>query len=161
MSSRDLKDCIPELAEAAIHIMEDYNAEFLAQKISIKPICTLRLTSEQLTLFNIGRVIEMVNGIPIVKSVDKRKVVTYIDGITKPSNHNPLPNQPLSRAVDFGAFCAGKYLTDTKYYEPLLELCRKYGLRSGWDFRASGRSIDLIKKDKKIFKDPPHCEIKG
>lgn len=159
MSSRDLKDCVPELAEAAMRIIEDYNAAHLLEKAVLKPICTLRLTSEQLALFKIGRVIEMVDGVPVVKSVDKRKVVTYIDGITKPSKHNPIPEQPLSRAVDFGVFIGGKYITDTKYYEPILDLARKHGVRSGWDFKDSGLTIAELKK-KAWFKDPPHIETK-
>jgi hypothetical protein len=160
MSSRDLNDCVPRLAEAAIKIVEDYNKMFLLEKAILKPICTLRLTSEQLALFKIGRIVEMVNGIPVVKKVFKGKTVTQIDGVTKPSKHNPIPTQPLSRAVDFGVFIGGKYITDTKYYEPLLELARKYNLRSGWDFRDSGLSIVEIKKKTSWFKDPPHCEVR-
>jgi hypothetical protein len=141
-------------------IVKEYNETFFQDKVIIKPICTLRLASEQLALFKIGRVVEMVNGIPVVKSVDNRKIVTKLDGIVKRSKHNPTPTQPLSRACDIGAFCGGKYLTDTKYYEPLLTLARKHNLISGWDFGQTGLTMAELKK-KKGFKDAPHLEIKG
>ena len=160
MSSRDPKDCVPELADLIPKIVADYNAIFLLEKAVLRPICTLRLASEQFALFKIGREIEMVDGVPVVKSVNKGKTVTQIDGITKFSKHNATPTQPLSRAVDFGVFIGGKYITDTKYYEPLLDLAKKYGLRSGWDFRDSGLSIPELKKKTAWFKDPPHIETK-
>lgn len=160
MASRKISDCVPELQEKIPLIVQEYNETYLQDNIIIKPICTLRSTAEQLSLFKIGRVVEMVNGIPVVKSVDNRKIVTKLDGITKLSRHNPTPKQPLSRAVDFGVFCGGKYLTEIKYYEPLLELARKHGLISGLDFGQTGKPLTWL-KNLRGFKDAPHMETKG
>lgn len=160
MPSRDLADCVPEFAHKIELIIKEYNETYFHDKAIIKPICTLRTAAEQLACFKVGRVVEMVNGIPVVKSINPKKIITKLDGIMKVSKHNPTVTQPLSRAVDFGVFIGGKYITDNDYYEPLLTLARKYDLISGWDFKQSGLSIAELKK-KKIFKDPPHIEMKS
>lgn len=160
MSSRLLADCVDQLALAAKAIIDDYNVIMSIEQLTLRPICTLRTAEEQLEAFKKGRKIEMVDGKPVVIEEHKGLVITYLDGITKVSKHNPTKEYPLSRAVDFGVFSKeGKYLTDNQYYKPLLDLARKYGLRSGWDFKDTGLPIDkLIKMPG--FKDPPHVEIK-
>lgn len=160
MSSRLLTDCVPKLAEAGKLICDDYNLQFAPDGLTCKPICTLRSTAEQLALFKKGRVVRMVDGLPVVDSENPEFIVTKLDGITKTSMHNPISTEPLSRAIDFGIFRDGKYITDDKYYEPLLGLANKYNLISGWDFGNTGDSIAKLKKNKK-FKDPPHVQIKG
>jgi hypothetical protein len=159
MASRSLLDCVPELVTASPLICNDYNALFVSQGFTLKPICTLRSSAEQLELFKHGRVVKMVNGVPVVVSVRSKLIVTKIDGITQFSKHNPTPLQPLSRAIDFGVFKGGSYITDDQYYEPLLDLARHYGLRSGWDFTNTGLPIEKAKR-LKVFIDPPHVEVK-
>ena len=160
MASRNILDAVPELQEKNLKIIEDYSAFFVGQGFILKPICVLRSCSEQFELFKKGRVVNLVNGLPVVVSENPRLFVTKIDGITKYSKHNPTPLQPLSRAIDYGVFKDGHYITDDQYYEPLLDLARKYNLRSGWDFNNTGLPIEQAKKIKE-FKDPPHCEIRG
>ena len=160
MSSRLITDCIPELFDINTSICTEYAALFISQGFTLKPICTLRSTAEQFELFKKGRVVNLVNGIPVVISENPRLFITKIDGITKYSKHNPTPLQPLSRAIDYGVFKDGHYITDDQYYEPLLDLARKYNLRSGWDFNNTGLPIEQAKKIKE-FKDPPHVEFKG
>ncbi len=160
MPSRDLNDCVPELAQKIELIIKEYNEMFFHEKAIMKPICTLRTAAEQLACFKVGRVIEMVNGIPVVKSVNPKKIITKLDGIVKRSKHNPTITQPLARAVDVGIFIGGKYITNIAYYEPLLELTRKHSLVSGWDFGQTGLPLAELKK-LKTFKDAPHIETKG
>lgn len=148
MASRDLKDAVPELEEKVPLIIADYQAQFSDRNLIV--ICTLRSTAEQQTLFAKGRT---------AAPLGVRYWVTKDDGITYPSKHNPIPGQPLSRAVDFGVIQAGRYIGDNTYYETLLDLARKYQLRSGWDFYDSGQPINVLKYNGK-FKDPPHVEIK-
>lgn len=159
MSSRSLSDCVDSLSLAASYIIEDYGRMMINDGLTLRPICTLRSAAEQLEAFKKGRVIEMVDGKPIVIEEHPGLIVTKIDGITKTSKHNPTNEYPLSRAVDFGVFNkAGKYLTDNKYYEPLLDLARKYNLITGWDFKQTGLPIEKLLKIPD-FRDPPHVQL--
>ena len=149
MASRNLSDCVPELQAKIPLIIKDYNTLFLDRTLFIT--CTLRSTLEQVQLFAVGRTRE-----PIGKSY----IVTWQDGLTRCSMHNPLPDQPLSRAVDLGVLIGGKYMGKDIYYRPLLDLARKYNLISGWDFRNSGLPMDQLIGDGH-FHDAPHIETKS
>jgi peptidoglycan L-alanyl-D-glutamate endopeptidase CwlK len=129
MASRDLKDCTTELQEKWPLIKRDI--ELANPTWVAKPICTLRSTDEQAELFQQGR-------------TKPGKIVTWIDGVTKIGAHNPIPGavEQKSRAIDVGIFVDGKYMTDNSYYKCLIDMCKKYDLKSGWDFG-----------------DPPHIEI--
>lgn len=149
MASRDLKLCVKELQEKIPLIIEEYNRLFPERELKI--ICTLRSTEEQQRLFAIGRT---------TPPIGKKYWVTKIDGIRVFSKHNPTPTESLSRAVDFGVFIGGKYITNITYYYPLLDLARKQNLISGLDFNNSGLPLERLLKQK-TFKDAPHIEVKG
>jgi len=59
--------------------------------------------------------------------VDRKKVVTYVDGIVKKSDHNKFPTW----AVDVAIVVDGAISWDPKYYAPLGALCEKHGLKWG------------------------------
>ena len=135
MASRRLEDCVDELQQKWPLIKKDYESTYIDRVI--KPICTLRSTEEQQALYAQGR----------TKPGNK---VTWVDGVTKLSKHNPQPTPggiKLSRAIDVGVFIAGKYITQASFYEPLKDLAHKYGLKSGWDFPSHAC-------------DPPHIETR-
>jgi hypothetical protein len=139
MASRKIEDCVPELQEKIPLIVRDFNLE--NAPLVLRPICTLRDTLEQQKLWWIGRYIDKAG-----KIVTTSKKVTNIDGVNKLSNHNPTRKTNKSRAVDFGIFLDGKYLTTPSLYDKLIPLAKKYNLVSG------GTWISL--------KDRPHMEIK-
>lgn len=132
MASRNLKDCVEELQQKWPLIKKDYEDMYIDRVI--KPICTLRSTEEQQALYAQGR-------------TKPGKKVTWIDGVNKRSKHNPLPppGPQKSRAIDAGVFIGGKYMTKEVFYEPLRDLAKKYGLKSGWTFPRHAC-------------DPPHIE---
>lgn len=149
MSSRNLKDAVSELQEKIPLIIADYEALFPDRSLIIT--CTLRSTTEQQMLFAKGRTIP---------PIGKKYWVTQIDGINTFSAHNPDPIEPKAKAVDMGVLQYGKYITDNHYYEPLLDLSRKYHLVSGWSFEDTGKDIKEILKDKK-FHDSPHIQTQA
>lgn len=149
MASRDLKLCVLELQEKIPLIQEEYQKLYPERELRI--ICTLRPNKEQANLFAIGRTIP---------PIGKKYWVTQVDGITTFSKHNPDPLESLSKAVDFGVFIGGKYITNNSFYYPLLELARKHDLISGIDFGNSGKPLDELLKDKS-WKDFPHVETKS
>lgn len=134
MASRDTNLCVPELQEKIPLIIKDYNFLYASLNLILKPICTLRSVAEQQEKFAQGR-------------TAPGKIITNCDGIIKVGNHNPIPDQPLSRAVDFGVFQSGVYITSDIYYFYLGRLCMDYNL--GWGGFWDG------------FKDRPHVEVKG
>lgn len=149
MASRDLKLCVQELQEKVPLIIETYNKTFPERELRI--ICTLRSTEEQQRLFAIGRT---------TPPIGKKYWVTKVDGVKVFSKHNPTPTESLSRAVDFGVFIGGKYITNINYYYPLLTFAREQELISGLDFKNTGLPLDKLLKQK-TFKDAPHIEVKG
>lgn len=149
MASRDLKLCVPELQTKIPYIIDDYNCMFPGKSLEV--ICTLRSTEEQQHLYQIGR---------SIPPLGPQYVVTTVDGMFKFSKHNPDPKEPLAKAVDFGVFAGGKYLTAKQYYYPLLDLSRKYKLISGIDFRGSTLPLETLLQ-RPGFKDFPHVEIQG
>lgn len=148
MASKDLKDAVPELEQKIPLIIKDYESMFPERKLEV--ICSLRSTEEQQHLYAIGRTLE---------PIGRKYIVTQKDGVTKLSKHNPTPTCKLSRAVDFGVFVGGKYITQIEYYYPLLDLARKYDLISGLDFSNTGQTLEQRKLSKN-FKDAPHIEVK-
>jgi hypothetical protein len=149
MASRLLTDCVDELQQKVPLIIAEYNALFPGR--SLRPISTLRSTAEQQAIFAIGRTKE---------PIGDRYIRTKIDGVTKFSKHNPDPNEPKSKAVDFGVFVGGKYITDDSFYFPLLELARKHDLISGGDFSLSGHTLQVLRAEKD-WRDWPHIETKA
>jgi hypothetical protein len=146
MASRNLTDAVPELQQKVPVIILDYETQFVGR--ILKVICTLRSTAEQQALYALGR------------TDGSDHIVTQIDGVTKFSKHNPDPIEPKSKAVDFGVFIGGKYITNAFYYYPLLDLARKYNLVSGLDFARTGAPLQEC-LNRKGFKDAPHVEIPG
>ncbi len=149
MASRDLALCVPELQEKVPLIIQGYNLLFPDRELRV--ICTLRSSEEQQKLYAIGRTIS---------PIGKKFQVTQVDGIKVFSKHNPNPTESLSRAVDFGVFIGGKYMTRGEYYYPLLEFARDQRLISGLDFKDTGKPLEELLKSKS-FKDAPHIETKG
>lgn len=134
MSSRDINDCVDELKEKIPKIVTDYNQMFPEREL--KPIETLRSLEEQLIAYKKGK------------------------SQLKVGLHNPSKEYPKSRACDFGVFIKGKYMTDEKYYYPLLELCRKYDLISGIDFKETNQTLEQRIAAKKEFRDWPHIQVR-
>lgn len=149
MASRDLNLCVPELQEKIPLIIQGYQLLFPDRELRI--ICTLRSSEEQQKLYAIGRTIP-----PIGKKFE----VTQVDGVKVFSKHNPNPTEVLSRAVDFGVFIGGKYMTKGEYYYPLLNFARQVGLISGLDFKDTGKPLEELLKSKS-FKDAPHVQTKS
>ena len=149
MASRDLTLCVPELQEKVPLIIQGYNLLYPDRELRV--ICTLRSTEEQQKLYAIGRTIP---------PIGKKYRVTQVDGVKVFSKHNPNPTEALSRAVDFGVFIGGKYMTRNEYYYPLLNFAREVGLISGLDFANTGKPLEELLKSKS-FKDAPHVETKG
>lgn len=160
MSSRNLADCTPVLRIAAQDIIQKYNNAFSDGRV-LRPICTLRSTDEQFNIWKVGRTWVMQDGVPHELTADRKKILTTVDGYTKFSKHNPDPVEPLAKAVDFGVFVGGKYITDNTYYYPLLQLARDAGVVSGIDFRQSGLDLATLIADKTLWKDVPHIEVPG
>jgi hypothetical protein len=149
MASRDLKLCVSELQEKAPLIIAEYNAQFPERVLKV--ICTLRSSQEQQALYALGRT---------TAPIGKKYIVTHVDGVKVFSKHNPDPQEPLAKAVDFGVFIGGKYIQIANMYYPLLELARKYDLISGIDFGNTGLPLEILIADKKKWKDLPHLETK-
>jgi hypothetical protein len=147
MASRKIEDCVEELQEKVPLIIKDYNALFPER--SLRVICSLRSIEEQKILYAKGRT---------APPFGKRYQVTQVDGVNVFSAHNPWPDSPLAKAVDFGVFIGGKYQTAGVFYHPLLDLARKYNLVSGYDFDKTGAPLPIILKDGK-FHDGPHVQI--
>lgn len=151
--SRKIEDALPELQEKIKLIQKDYPSYFPGHDLRI--LCTLRSIETQKLHYAIGRTIP---------PFGKKYQVTQIDGVTKFGEHNPIPGKfDKSRAVDFGVFLGGKYITDEKYYYPLLELARKYDLISGIDFKNTGQPLEErleARRKQGAFLDFPHLELK-
>jgi hypothetical protein len=148
MASRLLTDCVDELQQKVPLIIAEYNSLYSGR--SLRPISTLRSTEEQQAIYAIGRT---------VAPIGDRYIRTKNDGVLNPSKHNPWPDYPLSKAVDFGVFVMGHYYTDNTFYYPLLDLARKYDLISGGDFIMSGSSVSVLLAEKK-WRDWSHIETK-
>lgn len=149
VASRSLLDCVQLLQSKVPLIIADYQAQFPTRELRV--ICSLRSTIEQQQIFAIGRT---------VPPIGVRFWRTKVDGVTKFSKHNPDPNEPLSKAVDFGVFVGGKYITTDSFYYPLLDLARKYNLISGIDFFNRGFPLeDCLSLPE--FHDVPHVEVPG
>lgn len=74
------------------------------------------------------------------------KIVTQIDGVTKKSKHNLFPSQAIDVTVNLNLEGSKKYVSwDEDYYFPLREICAKFGLGWGGNF--------------KTLRDFPHIEI--
>lgn len=91
--------------------------------------CTYRSIKEQQILYAQGR-------------TTKGRIVTWVDGVKKKSNHNYYP----SRAIDVAVVVGGKISWAEDDYKPIGLLCREMGLVWGGYF-----------KDGK--KDMPHIEL--
>jgi len=147
MPTRNLTDAVPVLQSVAPKILADYQQVYPDRELRV--ICVLRSSTEQWACFKVGREIqENLDGTYTILSEDDNEIVTKVDGRTKFSKHLPDPIEPKSKAVDFGVFIGGKYMTNDSYYFPLQFLAHKYGLRSGADFLGK-------------FKDFPHVEVPG
>lgn len=149
MASRKLEDCVDELQQKIPLIIAEYNQTFPERELRI--ICTLRSTEEQQNLYAVGRT---------VPPIGNKYIVTTVDGVKKFSKHNPDPLEPKAKAVDFGLFIGGKYITTDEFYYPLLELARKNDLVSGLDFSETGLPLVEVLR-KRGFKDSPHVEVRG
>lgn len=150
MASRLLSDAVPELQEKVPTIIAAYNSMFTDGR-ELFVDCTLRSTAEQQAIWNIGRK---------TPPIGPKYYRTWVDGIVRFSKHNPDPQEPLSKAVDFGVSVGGKYINIDEYYYPLLDLARKYNLISGGDFHNTGLPLSSI-LELTGFKDWPHIEVKG
>jgi hypothetical protein len=149
MSSRNLTDAVPELQTKVPVIISEFNSLFPERTLFV--VCTLRSTEEQQAIWKIGRE---------TPPIGPKYIRTWVDGIIRFSKHNPDPNEPLAKAVDFGVLVGGKYIDINQYYYPLLDLARKYNLTSGGDFHNTGLPLDKILQQSG-FKDWPHIEVKG
>lgn len=112
--------------------------------------CVYRSPEEQFELFKKGRrAIDSVNHWEIV---DKSQIVTNVDGYVVKGAHNYKP----SRAVDFRVISnqTGKTTWDDKFYVPLGEIAKRYGLVWGGDWDGDGD-----RTDQKLM-DAPHIEVK-
>lgn len=135
--SRDIRDCVPELREKDPLIRADFTAKY--PDLILKPICTLRSLEYQNQLWLKGRVIP-------------GKKVTNISGIyPNVGKHNPIPNQPHSRAIDYGIFRGKEYLPLAPEYDYIGELAKKYNLRWGGDWNNDGIANESLV-------DKPHVE---
>jgi len=133
MPSRRLEDCVQELQAKIPLLMKDYATLYEDIDLIIKPICTLRSIAEQQILYAQGR-------------TAPGKIVTKVDGITNIGMHNPTPEEPLSRAIDFGVFQHGLYITSDIYYYYIGRLANDYNLVWGGFWKS--------------FRDRPHVEVK-
>ena len=149
MASRLLTDCVMDLQQKVPLIILDYETQ--NPGTDLKVICSLRSTAEQQLLYARGRT---------VAPFGPKYEVTTVDGVHKFSKHNPDPIEPKAKAVDFGVFIGGKYMTQDHYYYPLLELARKYFLISGLDFHNTGQTLQQCLA-RPGFKDIPHVEVPG
>jgi hypothetical protein len=150
--SRKIEDADPILQEKILLIIEDYPSYYPEAELRI--LCTLRSIETQKLHYAVGRTIP---------PIGKKYQITQIDGVNKFGEHNPIPGKfDKSRAVDFGVFINGKYITAEKYYYPLLDLARKYDLISGIDFKNTGQTLEERLKARKqgAFLDFPHLEMK-
>ena len=73
--------------------------------------CTHRTVAEQQRLYSQGR-------------TTKGNIVTWVDGVTKKSNHNYYP----SKAIDVAVVIGGKVSWDPKDYQPLGIICKDLNL---------------------------------
>jgi len=135
MSTRSLSDATPALAAKIEAVKAQYLAMFPNR--NIREIEVLRTDAEQAADFAAGR--------------------SKLDGVTKKSKHQPGPDGK-SRAVDLGVFNKANthYLTNVLYYEPLVGLAAKNGLRSGLDWDRDG--ISDIAEHPRWLHDGPHLE---
>lgn len=91
--------------------------------------CTHRTVAEQQRLYAQGR-------------TTKGQIVTWVDGVTKKSNHNYYP----SKAIDVAVVIGGKVSWDPKDYQSLGIICKDLNLKWGGSFKPP--KIDL-----------PHIEL--
>ena len=89
--------------------------------------CTYRSPQEQQRLYSIGR-------------TTKGKIITWVDGVTKKSNHNKVP----ARAIDVAVIAGGKVSWDPELYLPIGIICKGMGLTWGGFWKV---------------KDFPHIEL--
>lgn len=127
MPSRKVEHLTPHLQEVWEELKAWYEATFKGRTLFL--ICTHRTVEEQQKEYAKGR-------------TRPGRVVTYADGIRRPSKHNSFP----SRAFDFAVMKDGKVVWDEKYYASAWAFFRRKGLRVRWGGNFAK------------FKDLPHVE---
>lgn len=126
MPSVLLRDCEPELAHGYVLGKSDYEAAHPGKSTQVT--CTYRSAEEQQVLYAQGR-------------TKPGAIVTYIDGVTKKSNHNFSP----ARALDFCVVISGKVSWEPMEYATAAPYFKAQGLHWGGDWPH--------------FKDYPHLEL--
>ena len=137
-SSCNIADCCQELQNAWPLLRNNFCKRFPGWGIELT--CTYRPPEQQFELFKKGRV--EINGEWVVQ--DAKVVVTYIDGIKKPSEHNKKP----ARAFDVMIKKPDGKITWDLMEEPwkqLPEIVASLGLESGGNWKR--------------FKDFPHVQM--
>lgn len=120
--SRDIQHCHPYLRERWPHLRDLFQA---TTGRDLFLTCTWRSVQEQQRLYAQGR-------------TAPGKVVTWVDGIKKKSNHNFYPARAFDVAVDIDPDVQKVVVSwDDPLYLPLVELCQTLGLVSGGSWKRA------------------------
>lgn len=122
MSSTKLSDCVVPLMDAYLDVKDVYEDLYPGHKLVVT--CTYRSPEEQTLLYQKGRRKDA-DGQWVVEN--KAKIVTYLDGILKKSNHNSNP----STALDFMVTIYGKPTWEPSEYKTVGTLAEQRGLVFG------------------------------
>ncbi len=143
--SKDLADCDAKLIAAYPLVVAAFSKAH--PDLWMRCDYTWRSNVFQFELFKKGRKLDPVSGLWVV--ADEKLVVTKIDGVSKPSNHNFYP----SRALDFIIFRGKIPLWSTKadpvaqaLYAEVGRLFESHGIVSGAFWK---------------WPDPGHVELKA
>ena len=142
-SRERLKQVDPDLRVLAYEVIKTYDHSIM---------CGFRTSEDQFELFKKGR--KLVNGLWII--TNKKKVVTYRDGLMKLSKHNFNP----SKAMDAVPYIEGKGVT---WNLNDCYLFAGYMMRAAEDLKILIRcggdwDSDKDTTDQKFF-DPTHFEL--
>ena len=120
--SRDILHCHPYLQDRWPHLRDLFQGTTGHDLILT---CTWRSVEEQQRLYAQGR-------------TAPGKVVTWVDGIKKKSNHNFYPARAFDVAVDIDPDVQKVVVSwDDPLYLPLIELCQILGLVSGGSWKRA------------------------
>lgn len=138
MATKDINDAVKEIRDQWDEIKNEYFKRMPGKYLVIS--CVYRSPAEQLDLFKKGRTLGS-DGKWYVQ--DKAKIVTNVDGSTILGAHNYKPARAIDVAVVDNE--TGKYLWEEKYYFPLVQIAKGFGLESGGAWKS--------------IKDWPHIQV--
>lgn len=148
MPTKDINDAAKPIRDNWEEIKRDFFQAMPGHFLEID--CVHRTPEEQFALFKKGRKEAEKGWVP--DPAKKGEIVTNVDGYAVKGAHNYKP----SRAVDFRVINnqTGKTTWDDKFYVPLGQIAKRYGLVWGGDWDGDGD-----RTDQKLM-DAPHIELK-